>query len=246
MAHTVSPATTGLRPVDTMTLHDRVYAELRRAIMAGVYRPGEGLSMGSLARSIGTSLMPVREALRRLAAERAVQILPKRGVVIPLVGRSKYVEIGRVRTQLEGMATEMAAPLIGEEDLDGLEVLCAYMNECAEDRARWQDYVMSNYEFHFTVYRSGRPEVLLPIIESLWLQSGPLRNLYGEAGVRKRRGQHEEIIAALRSRDPERARGAMEQDIRTGVDFFCEVATFPDDEDRGGSSRRVRAQSARS
>lgn len=245
MARPLSPAMTGLRPVDTMTLHDRVYAELRRAIMAGVYRPGESLSMATLASSIGTSLMPVREALRRLAAERAVQILPKRGVVIPLVGRSKYVEIGRVRILLEGMATEMAAPLIAEEDIDELEVLCAHMNECAEDREQWQDYVMSNYEFHFTVYRGGQPEVLLPIIESLWLQSGPLRNLYGEAGIGKRRGQHEEVIAALRARDPQRARHAMEQDIQTGVDFFCEVASFPEDRDRNGGvpTRRKSAQS---
>lgn len=234
MAPTLSTASAAVRPIDTMTQHDRVYAELRRAIMAGVYRPGESLSMARLADSVGTSLMPVREALRRLAAERAVQIRPKRGVVIPLVARSKYVEIGRVRMLLEGMATEMATPLIDEEDIDELEVLCAHMNECAEDREKWQDYVMSNYEFHFTVYRSGKPQVLLPIIESLWLQSGPLRNLYGEAGIRKRRGQHEEVIAALRSRDPERARRAMERDIQTGVDFFCEVARFSDDENQGG------------
>lgn len=219
-----------LRPVETATLQDRVYEELRRAIMAGVYRPGETLSTATLAAGVGTSLMPVREALRRLAAERAVQILPKRGVLIPLVSRAKYLELGRVRMVLEGMATEMAAASMGAREIGRLEKLCVHMNACALERERWQDYVMGNYEFHFTVYRSGKSEVLLPIIESLWLQSGPLRNLYGEFGVKGRAGQHEEIIAALREGDPARARLAMERDIETGNAFFCSLARFSDDE----------------
>lgn len=220
-----------LRRLDATTLHDRVYGELRRAIMAGVYRPGEKLSMSGLADSFGTSLMPVREALRRLAADNAVQILPKRGVMIPLVSRARFVELDRVRLVLEGMATEMAATRITTEDIAQLQRLCLQMNAFAAARGRWYDYVLGNYEFHFTIYRAGGSEVLLPIIESLWLQSGPLRSLYAEVGVGKPRGQHEEIIAALQAGDPGLARLAMEQDIQTGTDFFCGVASFSDESD---------------
>ncbi|MDF1586972.1 GntR family transcriptional regulator [Marinimicrococcus flavescens] len=227
--HAVDTAGGGLRQVETATLQDQVYGELRRAIMAGVYRPGETLSTGTLAAAVGTSLMPVREALRRLAAEQAVEILPKRGVRIPLVDRARYRELGRVRMMLEGEAASMAAAFVGDDELARLEDLCARMNACVPGRERWQDYVVANHAFHFTVYAASRSRVLLPIIESLWLQSGPLRNLYGEVGIKDRGGHHETIIAALRTRDAEAARRAMARDIETGVEFFCSVARFPDD-----------------
>jgi DNA-binding GntR family transcriptional regulator len=215
-----------LKRVDTATLHDRVYQEVRRAIMAGLYAPGQTLSLNQIAQVLGTSVMPVREALRRLAAERAVEILPKRGVKIPAITREKYAELGRVRLLLEGMATEIAAPAITVSELDALEIACEEMNEIALDPKKWQAYVVRNHEFHFAIYRGGHPQVLLPIIESLWLQSGPLLSLYGERGVVKKRGLHEAVIAALRARDPVAARIAMQRDVQNGIEFISSVAPF--------------------
>ena len=209
-----------LRQIDTATLQDRVYRELRRAIMAGVYAPGQTLSLNQISTALGTSIMPVRQALHRLAAERALEIFPKRGVQIPLITREKYEEIGRVRLQLEGMATEMAAARISEADLVKLEHLCAEMNKLIIEEGSWQNYVVRNYEFHFTVYRSGRPLVLLPLIESLWLQSGTLMSLYGQRGIQGKRGLHEAIIEALRSGDPAESRTAMQRDIQNGIEFI--------------------------
>ena len=216
----MNASSAALRQIDTATLQDRVYGELRRAIMAGVYAPGQTLSLSQIANALGTSIMPVRQALHRLAAERALEILPKRGVHIPLITREKYEEIGRVRLQLEGMATEMAAARISEPDLATLEHLCAEMNDLVIQEGSWQHYVVRNHEFHFTVYRSGKPLVLLPLIESLWLQSGTLMSLYGQRGIQARRGLHEAIIEALRSRDPVASRTAMQRDIQNGIDFI--------------------------
>lgn len=218
------PLTVG--PIDTAPLHDRAYRALRRAIMAGVYGPGDTISLNHLAKTLGTSVMPVREALRRLVAEHAVEIIPKRGARIPRVSRERYEDLGRVRLLLEGMATEMASQRIAAGELAALERLCAEMNDVADDGSLWQAYVVANCEFHFTVYRSSRSEVLPPLIEILWLQTGPLLSLYRERGIRRKAGLHEAIICALKARDPVAAREAIQADIRNGIEFISSVAPF--------------------
>ncbi|HWL79582.1 MAG TPA: GntR family transcriptional regulator [Roseomonas sp.] len=215
-----------LQPLETAPMHDRAYQALRRAIMAGVYAPGETVSLNQLARALGTSIMPVREALRRLAAERAVEIVPKRGVHVPRVTREKYEDLARVRQALEGMAAELSAQHITAPELAALEHYCAEMNAVAHDGARWQEYVVWNCDFHFQVYRGSRSEVLLPLIESLWLQSGPLLSLYRERGIRRQSGLHEAVIAALRARDGVAARQAIQADLQHGIGFIRSVAQF--------------------
>lgn len=215
-----------LKKVDSATLHEKVYDELRRAIMAGVFPPGQMFSLNQLSQALGTSPMPIREALRHLAAERAVTILPQRGVVIPKISREKYAEVGVVRLQLEGMAAEMAAARITDHDIADLEVRCQAMNAIMDDPARWQDYVVMNCQFHFKIYGAGQPHVLLPLIESLWLQSGPLLSVYGDTGVPKKRGLHEAIIEALCAHDAETSRRAIQADITHGINYISSIAQF--------------------
>ena len=212
-----------LQKIDAAPLHERVYRQIRRAIMAGLYSPGQSFNYGQVAKELGTSIMPVREALNRLAAERAVEILPKRGVVIPAMTPEKYRELGRVRLNLEGMAAEMAALAITAETLDLLDGIVAEMLAMREQPARWQDFVLMNYEFHFAVYRAGAPQILLPLIESLWLQSGPLLNIYKDVGIMKATRRHDNIVEALRRKDPREARAAVETDLIAGFDYISKA-----------------------
>lgn len=212
-----------LQKVDTSPLHERVYQQLRRAIQAGLYAPGQSFNYRQIAEEMGTSIMPVREALNRLAAERAVDILPKRGVVIPTVTPEKFAELGRVRLNLEGMAAEMAASAATAANIEALERMEAKMAILYEEGDPWQEYVLTNYDFHFHVYGIGNPQVLLPIIESLWLQSGPLRNVYKDVGIMRNGNRHRNIIAALRRKDAMRARAAVEADLSAGFTFMCKA-----------------------
>lgn len=209
-----------LQKLDATPLHERVYQQLRRAIMAGFYSPGQSFNYGQVAKELGTSVMPVREALNRLAAERAVEILPKRGVVIPPMTAEKYNEIGRVRLKLEGMAGEMAAQAITDETLAALDTIVAEMLAMREQSRRWQDYVLMNYEFHFAVYRAGAPQILLPLIESLWLQSGPLLNVYKDVGIMENSHRHDNIVDALKSKDAAAARKTIQVDLIAGFDYI--------------------------
>ncbi len=66
----------GLARLERETLHERAYDEVKKAIMGGAIAPGEPMTIRALAKALGTSVMPVREALRRLVAERALELLP--------------------------------------------------------------------------------------------------------------------------------------------------------------------------
>ena len=91
------------------TLHDRAYLELKKAIMSGAIRPGATITIRAMATALGTSPMPVREALRRLVAERALEMLPTRSVTLPLMTAERFDEISRLRIALEGLASEAGA-----------------------------------------------------------------------------------------------------------------------------------------
>src|SRR5512145_494581 len=105
------------------TLNEAVYQQLKQALMSGRIAPGSTMTIRSLAASFGVSLMPVREALRRLVAEHVLVLQPNRSVALPVITRERFREITRIRTSLEGLAAEEATPLISADTLRKMAVL---------------------------------------------------------------------------------------------------------------------------
>jgi DNA-binding GntR family transcriptional regulator len=207
-----------LAAVGRETLQDRVYAELRRALIAGRFEPGEVLTIQGLAASLSTSTMPVREALGRLISERALEALPNRSARIPLMTRERLDDLHRVRLLVEGDAVERAAARITETDLDLLDGILAEWERLraakSGDIGRELDL---NQAFHFAIYRAAASAVLLPMIESLWLQSGPCTRAGAEAFAASGESDtalfHHRILESLRKRDAGAARRALTADI---------------------------------
>lgn len=214
-----------LRPIQTATVQDQVYREIKRQIMAGAFRPGQTLSMQKVADALGTSTMPVREAFRRLAAEHAVEIRPKRAVKIALMSRSRFREIGDVRVAIEGLATEYAARHITGAEVNELERIIDDA-EAARAVADVHRYLAKNQEFHFCVYTAARSYLLLPMIESLWLQIGPVLGQYTESGLSIGAECHAQVVRALKRRDGKGARSAIATDIGLGMQYFLDSAEF--------------------
>src|SRR5262245_20872628 len=98
----------GVSDPERDTMRVRVYRALARGLMAGLFKPGEAVTLRSLAKRLGTSAMPVREAVSRLIAERALVLLPNRSVIVPRMSRARYIELTETRQMLEGMVTEAA------------------------------------------------------------------------------------------------------------------------------------------
>lgn len=215
------------------TLHEQVYQSLRGAIMCGRFVPGRALTIRGVAAMLGTSLMPVREAVQRLAAEGALEILPNRAIRVPVMTRARVNEILKLRLMLEGLAVEEASRRITSDAIAHLEALNATMNADMQTRDESRRLFQANKEFHFTIYRAADMPVLLGIIENLWLQIGPF--LHFALGVRGREGSikyvpdcHHRLVRAMIERDGAAGRDALAGDLTGAVELMFRFGNLPD------------------
>lgn len=200
-------------PVPRATIQDHVYEKLRELIQNGGIEPGRTVTVQSLAEAFGVSSMPVREALHRLVAEKALTVIAGRSMGIPTLTLERLEDLRRVRVEIEGTAIRWATKLITAEDLSVLKGLVEEMESAgaANDRFR---YVPANREFHFTIYRAAHSAVLTSVIESLWLQTGPYVNLLTQSNNwTASQLEHRAIHAALVLRDSDAAFRALQSDI---------------------------------
>lgn len=214
-----TPAPPRRRLSDQAAVHDQVYAQLRDALMAGRIAPGRALSLRGLAAELGVSPMPVRDAIRRLAAERALSINPaNKRLSVPGLAPDRLEQVALARGWVE---PELAARAAAQADPMLIEALADI--DAAIDGAMaagdLDGYMRGNRTFHFTLYRAAGAEVLLNMAETLWLQIGPfMRLVFERLGTLKLPAdRHQEAIAALRAGDPEASRRAIAADIAEGM-----------------------------
>jgi DNA-binding GntR family transcriptional regulator len=226
------------------TLYEKVYEELRNALMSGRFLPGEPLTIRGVAEALGTSIMPVREALRRLAAERAVQFNADRSIRIPLLDEQSFDELLQMRLLLEGRAVAAAALRMTPSERDeAIALNLTYVDAAGE--ATPDTRLLANRNFHFTIYRAARAPLLLSLIEMMWLQSGPYlmapmrwrpapdeANRYFATGV----NHHSELLDALDRGDAAAAAAAVQADIRDAAQAYRDVLAAHEAEQRSGRS----------
>src|SRR5699024_3163084 len=145
---------------------------LREAILGGQFVPGRSVTLRGISTRLEVSLTPVREALRRLVAERALEAHGNRRVSVPKMNAEKLAEICAARVSLETLAAERALPAIDNDHLIQLWRL----NEQIDDAVSAGDlsaYLHRHREFHYSFYGAGGGSVVMPLIESIWLQFSP-------------------------------------------------------------------------
>jgi DNA-binding GntR family transcriptional regulator len=215
-AAAVRPAPPALRPVSRDSIQDRIYAELSDALMCGRLQGGQTLQIRDLATTFQTSVMPVREALRRLVAEGALESSTQRPVRVPPISMSRLDDIYQARLMVEGRAAELAALHADEALLAALSAADDVFSQ-AVDAQDVDAELQSNQVFHHTLYEAAQSPTLMAIIRSLWLQSGPYVRLAVEqhrTGPAEPRSRfHHELVDALRAHDPAAARRALEGDL---------------------------------
>lgn len=210
------PTHPDLAPLVHTSVNEAVYRRLRDHLMRGDYAAGEVLGIQELADAFGTSAMPVREALRRLAAQRALEPMKSRSMRVPVISRTRLEDIRRARVLIEGSVTAWAVEHITSEELQTLRDLAAQIGQSLTDRSSVPDGLENNQLFHFTIYRAARSDSMMATIESLWLQSGPYLRATRElmhSDERPSAEFHAAIVRAIAQRDANQARAAMEHDI---------------------------------
>jgi DNA-binding GntR family transcriptional regulator len=208
-----------MRRLEHQTLNDRAYGALKKGLMSGQFRPGEVLTIRHLAAEYGISATPVREALQRLVAERALELQRNRSIGVPIPTLEKFVELRRIRCLLEGLASELATPHFRSADIARLARI---IEEIDVDIATYNPagYLRRNEKFHFLIYERARSPQMLRIIQDLWTQVGPFFNSLFEdrSYLAEANDGHRKIIAAIRSGDPAAVRDAVVWDIGEAAD----------------------------
>jgi len=194
------------------TLNDQVYKDLRRLMMSGGLRPGQSISIRSIASVIGVSPMPVRGALQRLVIEGALEVQPNRSFALPVLSAEDFTEIASLRAMLEGMATRQALLALGPAQISQLREINVSMFE--SEHLDPQQYLELNRRFHFLIYAAANQPRLMRFIENLWLQIGPLLNIITSSkDVLTGRETHALIVQAIVSKDAAAAEQAVKRDI---------------------------------
>jgi DNA-binding GntR family transcriptional regulator len=169
----LEPALPQLEAVKHPPMHEVVYERIRDALTSGDMLPGQRLVIRDLAQMLGTSVMPVREALRRLEAENAVELSGGgRTLAVPTLTADQYEELSLIRTELEGRAAYEAAQRVTKEELDEI---ARYLRagDAAWEKDDCKGMTLNNRLFHRAVNKASGRALLFRIIESLWLRAGP-------------------------------------------------------------------------
>ncbi|MGE0845414.1 MAG: GntR family transcriptional regulator [Flavobacteriaceae bacterium] len=220
------------------SIHQRVYEALRTRLLGGQILPGKALSLRKIAADLGVSPMPVRAALNRLIAERALEMRSNRRVYVPEMSGARFAELVSARAQLEPEAARLALPALPHGIADTLAAIDDEIDESLRN-GDVEGYVTVNRRFHFTIYRGNRAGVLVPLIESVWLQFSPfMRTVYGRVGTTTLTDYHREAVKAAKARDAQGFADAIRADIMQGMNhigsgvlsgIFAEAADGPVD-----------------
>ncbi len=199
--------------------HEVAYTQLRDMILFGQLTPGQSVTIQGLTELLGAGMTPVREAIRRLTAEGALEFQGNRRVCVPQLTPEQLEEVAYARQTIEPRLAEMAAPNLTAQNIDDLTEIDASINLAIQsgDISR---YLERNHQFHFTLYKFADAPILLAIAHSLWLRFGPsLRVVCGRFGTTSLPDRHEQALAAMRVGDTAVMSDAMRQDILQGVDL---------------------------
>jgi GntR family colanic acid and biofilm gene transcriptional regulator len=201
------------------TLSAQVERGIREALMAGRFQPGERLNIRALAAMLGTSATPIREALSRLAADGAIEMVPNQSVRVPLFDRERFEELKLIRMAVEGLAAAQAAARITSAEIEAIEQLLAqYVAAAHADRG--DRSLGFSKQFRFAIYEAARMPTLLRVIEGLWTRSAPsFRFMYPHSPVDVELEEvYADVVSALKRHDPTLARRSIERAIAIGTD----------------------------
>lgn len=183
--------------------------------------PGERVSIRAIAQQHDLSVIPVRDAVRRLVAEGALRFADSRTIEVPKLSIVNHRDVLFARSQLEPEAAARAFAHLTQSDLQELIAIDTRVNEAI----RTNDltlYMQSNYAFHFLIYqRSGAP-TLLRLIGILWLQYGPsMRFITAQYGANALADDYHRIATdALSHQDAAGFINAIRADISQGMGFI--------------------------
>jgi DNA-binding GntR family transcriptional regulator len=200
MTETVT-ATKTSASTSTGSKSEQAYSAVKERIIGGTYTPGYRLVLAKIAQDLGFSVVPVREAIRRLEAEGLVTFERNIGATVAGIDPTEYLYTMQTLSIVEGAATALSAPLIGSADIERARAVNAEMRECLEhfDPVR---FTRLNQDFHSILYERCPNPHILDLVHRGWnrlasLRSSTFRFVPGRA--RDSVDEHENLLRLIGS-----------------------------------------------
>ena len=217
-----------------LTLTERVYETVKDAILGLKLKPGSPLVEDELARQLGTSKTPVRDALLELERDGLVTKIPYKGTYVAELTHEDAIEIFELRSVLEGLASRLAAKALTSADMEAAEHLLQAADE-ARFRGELNEASLLGEQFHQIILRRARNSRLHPILLNLDEQMRRLRLISNRFAGRleKSAHQHRAILEALRAGDPAQVEQAMRQHLQSVLDDLLAEGRAPGQDNNG-------------
>lgn len=197
------------------SLTDEVRDHIRDGIAEGRYQPGEWLKEGAIGKELQVSRTPIREAIRILEAEGLIVMEPWKGITVATLSRRQISDFYAYREMIEGLAAEMAACVITEDEIESLDAILRQLEEGRDQTG--SELANVNELFHKTIFNISGNRFLnqsLEVINTakilIWKPVYPSHKRWDEA-----QQEHRKLLDALRARDPEAAKEAAQEHVRS-------------------------------
>ncbi|HET8558399.1 MAG TPA: GntR family transcriptional regulator [Gaiellaceae bacterium] len=203
------------------TMAEAALERLREAIILGELTPGTPLRLEDLARSLGMSISPIREAVRRLEALGLAEHVPHHGAKVVALDIEELRELFSIRLALEAMAVRRGAELFDEGDEQAARAHLAELDE-ARRAGDARTAVRAHTAFHFTLYEAARSGWLLRLIRPAWDSCERYRPvLLGSGSPQDRHADLDrELLDACTAHDPDRAADALHAHLELATDIY--------------------------
>jgi DNA-binding GntR family transcriptional regulator len=207
---------------------ERVLSITRERIVSGVYPPGSRLRLQMLAEESGASLIPVREALRVLEAERLVESIPNRGARVASLSLDDMQDLYSVRILLETESVRHAQPLEPEEEAELTALLDEMKTASASDDV--ERVLELHRTYHFALYGRTHSSWLPYLIDLLWKHTERYQRLSLAFRDDAADHEHRAVLEALARGDSDRAASALRSHLETTARLVIEAYQAPEGE----------------
>lgn len=206
------------------TLTDKAYQTIKRGILQGQFEEGTFLSGPDVMKKYGIGRTPFREACNRLHHERILEVVPRRGYLIPEISFRAVRDLFEVRVILEGIIGELAAVRATETQIEELEFLAKRSWSSDSSNAHYEKMVKTNTDFHLCLARMTQNRELVRLAIGILERTERLSYMeLRSARLQSKEIQmlHKPIVEAISKRDAIGAKQAIINDIRHGqIDIF--------------------------
>ncbi|MGI6486455.1 MAG: GntR family transcriptional regulator [Tepidanaerobacteraceae bacterium] len=200
------------------SLRSKIYKQLRNKILNGQYKPGDSLIEMKVAKEMGVSRTPVREAIRQLELEGLVSSIPNKGVIVQGVSEQDIEDIYTIRQTIEGLAARWAAQKITDEQLEELKDVLDLMEFYTEkeDTDKLSDL---DTQFHDIIFRACNSRPLETVLTNFhhFIQRARLVSMKSSGRAAHALQEHKRIFESLGAHDTEGAEKAMKQHVHSAL-----------------------------